>query len=425
MLKSSILLNSSVTMLIMIINFAFKVYLAKHFSQLNLVAYYTILDMFALITRGFIGYKDALTTMYHEHTQQMDIVRLFSMLFFSLIFFIALVIIPIGTNYYIVPKIENFSISWIYLSVLFIMMNIVSYYSYLFLITKEYKVISIYDMLKSLLVIIFIVLFYNIFHFEANYQTMIYATIVANLFLWSYLVYEKRRLLPDFAFKNLFSWHLPYFEDSTKKRFIVLTMMASSNYFIYGLLLFAPVFVMLHFQDMDDLANYQVVARSIYFALVAIFSWPLGRFMFPEFSLLIREKRYNDLEILRKKFIKLLIVFGFFIVLAMWGLSEYIITLMFPSSYHDSYKMLNILVMALPFVMYTNFSSSTLKALGNYKLTLGISIVGVSIFIISYYLLESFFIELASIYAFVIAMFSIFLISLNFERKYLDKGELV
>ena len=415
MLKKSILLNSSVTFLILILNFLFKIYLAREFSQTNLVIYYTITDIFSIIGRIFVGYKDALTTIYNQTKYKFKIMRTWTVFFIWVMLISSLVIIPMTFNLYLVEKIENLQIQWWHLSLLFISMNLVAFYRYIFLVTKHYKLISINDILKSIASISMILFLYSVLDMNADYQTLIYSAIYSNFLLLGYLIYKQKTFLSKYSINKLVGLRFAEFKDDTNRKFIKLTVIASSNYFIYGLLLFAPVFTMLNYGTIDELADFQVVARSIYFALVSVFSWPLGRFMFPEFSSLIGKKDYKTLNNLRIKFIKLLAIFGIVIILGCWLLSELVIGYVFPIEYIDSYKMLNILILSLPFVMYQNFSESIIKAMGNYKINFIIKLSGILLFIISYIIMSTFKIELSSIYSFVIGMLSIFLISLYFE----------
>jgi O-antigen/teichoic acid export membrane protein len=407
----------------MIINFAFKVYLAKHFSQLNLVAYYTIFDMFALVTRFFSGYKDALITIYYNHIDKKKILELFTTLFIYVIVIIALLAIPAGTILYLEPKIENFSLSWWWISLLFVLTNSVAYFSYLFLLRKAYKIISLYDLLKTLFVIIAVLVFYQILHLSATYQTLIQATLFAYLLLLIYLFFNRKHALQDESFRDIFTLKIPCFKDNTKSKFISLTFMASASYFIYGLLLFAPVFVMLHFKEVEELANLQVVSRSLYFALVSVLSWPLARFLFPEISSIVEKEDFFKLNMLRRKLWILLAVLSPLLYIGCWLFSGDIITLLFPAEYHVvSIKMLNILIVALPFVMYTTFSTSFLKAVGLYKIIIMIDIISLFMFAILFILLKFILVvQYASLYAFTGSMIFIWGYSYYYERKVIAK----
>jgi len=417
MLKFSILLNSSTTLIIMILNFTFKIYLAKEFSKESLIIYYTIIDIFSLILRFFVGYKDALTTLYNQTKEPLNVMKLFTLFLMWVVIIIAFILLPLVTEFYLPQKIENFDFSWWYISLLFISMNLVSYYGYLFLVTKHYKLISAQDILRTIFWIGSIVLLYIFIGLDANYKTLIYASILSNFLILAFLIYKQKHYLPKYNFFHLIGFKLPNFEDDTNSKFIRLTALASTNYFIYGLLLFAPVYMMLNSENIKELGDFQVVARSIYFALVSVFSWPLGRFMFPEFSSLIAEKRYNALSSIHGKFVKLLLLFGFLLIILCWLLSKLVISFMFPLEYIDSYKMINILIIALPFVMYQNFSESVIKAVGDYKTNLIIKISGILFFTVSYFILEWLSVDFASIYSFVIGMFGIFAISLYYELK--------
>jgi len=418
MLKFSIILNSSITMIIMILNFIFKIYLSREFSQENLVIYYTIIDIFSIISRIFIGYKDALTTIYNQTNHKLKILRTWTVFFVTVIMISSFIIIPLSFNYYLLEKIENLQIHWWYISLLFVSINLVSYYSYIFLVTKHYKLISINDILKTLSYIFMILFLYLVVEMNADYKTLIFASIFSNIIILSYLIFKQHKFLPRYSFIRLVNFKFTSFKDDTNKNFIRLTIIASSNYFIYGLLLFAPIYTMLNYGTTNELAQFQVVARSIYFALISVFSWPLGRFMFPEFSSLIANKQYDKLKHLRNKFIKILLMFAFIVILGCWLLSKMVIAYVFPIEYINSYKMLNILIIALPFVMYQNFSESIIKAVGDYKTNLIIKSSGILSYVIGYlFLNEILEIELSSIYSFVIGMLTIFLLSLYYENK--------
>jgi len=209
MLKFSILLNSSTTMIIMILNFTFKIYLAREFPKESLIIYYTITDVFSLILRFFVGYKDALTTIYNQTKEQLKVIRLFSIFFLLVIIIIAFILLPLISNFYLPQKIENFDLSWWYVSLLFISMNLVSYYGYIFLVTKHYKLISAQDILKTIFWIFSIILLYNFIAMEANYKTLIYASILSNFSILAFLIYKQKQYLPKYSFFQLIGFKLP------------------------------------------------------------------------------------------------------------------------------------------------------------------------------------------------------------------------
>jgi O-antigen/teichoic acid export membrane protein len=399
----------------MLISFGFKIFLTNIYTKTDLVIYYTIIDTLLIISRVFIGYKDALTTLFHKNENQINILRLFTVFLIYVVLIVSFLIIPVVTNYYLISKIDNFDLQWWYISIIFITMNMVAYLGYIFLVTKHYKLISVQDILKTVFFLLIFFSFYLFFEVKTNYKFLIYTAILSNLTLFIYLLYKKYQYLPQYKFTEMIGFKLP--KSSNTIAFFKLTSLASSNYFIYGLLLYAPIVTMLNHSTTDELANFQVVARSIYFALISIFSWPLGRFMFPEFSSLIAKQDYKKLLAIRKKFINLLVIFGFVVIGGCWLLSEYVIRLIFPIEYLESYKMLNILIIALPFVMYTNFSESILKAESSYIINLIIRLSGLLCFAISFYIFEIMAVKFASIYSFLIGILTIYIASLYFEKK--------
>jgi len=419
-LKSSILLNSLVTMIMMAVNFAFKIYLAREFSQENLVVYYTITDVFSVIGRVFVGYKDALTTLYHQTRHKLKVLRTWSVFFTWMIAGVSFLVIPLVFNFYLVEKINNLQISWWHMTLLFITMNFVAFYGFLFLVTKHYKLISVNDLLKTISYIGMVFFLYQVMGMHADYHTLVMASILSNILVLGYLLYKQQTCLPQYRPERLFGLKFASFKDETNRKFIAQTLMASMNYFLYGLLLFAPVYTMLHDASMEEVAQFQVVARSIYFALIAIFSWPLGRFVFPEFSSLLGQKKYDVLWLYKQKFIKFLGLFSIVVVLGCWLSSKWVVMYLFPSVYTDSYMMLNILIVTLPFVMYQNISESILKATGKYTKLLVIKGTGMIAYIIGYAGLHAFITPAkAALYAFVLAIISITLMSLHQENAVL------
>jgi len=409
-------------MFIMVLNFGFKIYLAREFPQEDLVVYYTITDVFSVIGRIFVGYKDALTTLYNQTFHKLKILRTWSVFFFWVIVLFGLVVIPAVFHLYIVEKVPDIQIDWWHMTMLFVTMNFVSFYGYLFLVTKHYKLISINDMLKTVAYITTVLSLYRVWGMPADHRTLVDASIVSNLLVLVFLLYKQRKYLPRYHPGWLFGLKFARFGDDTNRRFVWQTILASSNYFVYGLLLFAPVYTLLQYASVEKVAEFQVVARSIYFALVAIFSWPLGRFIFPEFSSLLSQKKFDVLEQYRAKFVRSLVLFGVVAIGGCWLFSKWIVSLLFPVAYAESYQMLDIMIVALPFVMYQNISESVIKAAGYYRELIGIKGFGLLLYIISYVGLQAVLSSyLASVYAFIIGIIGIAVVSLYYEKSILNE----
>jgi O-antigen/teichoic acid export membrane protein len=416
MLGYSVILNSSVTFVVLCLNFGLKIYLAQQFSPENLIIYYTILDIFSIITRFFDGYKDAIITTYSKTKHKLKMLKTCWVFFMWMVLIISFIVIPLVLNFYLVQKVENLDIKWWSLSLLFMLMSFVAYYLRMLLLHRDYKMISVIDALKVVLFILSVVILYHFLKQEATYKTLIWASIYANILALLYLIYYHNRVFSRYQIVQNISLCFAKFQDDSNRAFIQKTILASANSFTYGLLLFAPVFVMLNANDIEQLSNFQVVARAIFFALIAVFSFPLGRFMFPEFASKLEKKEYASLLNIRKKFIKLLMLFGFFAIALCWLFSKQFVLLLFPMEYGNSYIMLNILIVSLPFILYQNFSESIIKSQGLYTRSLLIKGFGVMSFIGSYLVLTHLAIELASIYALMMGFFGVFVSSLGFER---------
>jgi hypothetical protein len=419
-LKISLLLNSSVTLLAILINFIFKIYLTRKFPSNELVVYYTIIDIVTLAMRFFIGFKDALVTTYNKIIDTYNKIRflnIFTILFTIFIAFVGFCIIPFSRYFLMFGDINGSQINWLYLSFLFIILSFNSYIDNLLLLRKYNIMLSILSIAKVILFVLVIFLETIIVKDYARYNVLIITFISVEFIIFLIGCFTIFIKLDKKYIKMVITYYKFDFKERNIIENIKMSFVSSFGFFIYGVLLFAPVFMMTREENIAELGNFQVVARSIYFALISICSWPLGRFLFPHISRLIGYKNFIEVKIIQRKIIILLIIFGVASITSCWLLSKMIIGYIFPEQYINSYEMINILIVALPFVMYVNFSDSIIKSYGLYNIIIVIRAVGLLSFIFMYYILYFIEVEYASIYSFVLSMLSIFVVSAYCEKR--------
>jgi len=65
-MKKLLLSASSVTVLVMVINFGFKVYLSRQIDKESLAIFYTFMDVVSVVLMLFSGFKDSLVKAYDD-----------------------------------------------------------------------------------------------------------------------------------------------------------------------------------------------------------------------------------------------------------------------------------------------------------------------------------------------------------------------
>jgi O-antigen/teichoic acid export membrane protein len=173
------------------------------------------------------------------------------------------------------------------------------------------------------------------------------------------------------------------------------------------------------YADSTILAEYQIVVKSIFFALVAVFVHPVTAYTFPEISKYISNKELFEVKRLDTK-LQLYLALFLLILLSSTVITKYLISLIFPSEYIESYKMLNILLPFLPFIIYTSFCINIIKAFNRFDLALYIRIIGSTVFFIAIYIFYILKFDAKSIvYSLSISFFVMFLLSLYYKKRLL------
>lgn len=404
-MKKLLFSASFLTVMVMVLNLLFKIYLSYHISKEELGVFYTFIDFVSIGIMLFAGFKDSLVKAYDEADFEMVFywyIRVFLLLFF--------LILTIETLYYYFYFNRYFS-PYI-LIILFSFNALMIFFSYLNSAYKIYRVMLFENLILAISYIIFFVILVN---FLTPLKALIFSLML------SYLV----RTLYIFIFSSI---KFDAKEVSYKKQisFLKNTLLSSLMYFFSGLFISSSSIVLLNlFKDELFLGNFQVVIKSIFFSLVAVFVFPIASFTFPELSKFISQKNYFEVERLESKLFKYLIFF-FFLLLLSTLFTKWAIGLVFPDDYISSYKMLNIMLPTLPFIAYTSFAINIIKAFNRFDLALYVRVLGTVIFFLSVYIFYLFdFDSKTVIYALDISFLSMFLLSFYYKKKLLNQKKLL
>lgn len=360
-MKKLLLSASTVTVFVMVVNFIFKIYLSHHIDKENLAVFYTFMDVVGIVLMLFSGFRDSLVKAFDDGVFG----KVFSWYLVTFFGGIGISLGMIGAFYRMFGIKELFT----YFVLMMIINSVVIFVSYINVAHKNYKVMLFENAVTAVGLII------SYFVFKAFFDGFL---VLFCSFLGSYVV----RFVYLIFFKN-FSFACKFYRfDNDVKRFMKNSLFSSLMYFFSGLFIsLSSVILLKLYHDTNVLGDFQVVVKSIFFSLVAVFVFPLNTYMFPEISKLISQREFAVLKSMELKLLKYLSLFFLLLVVGTF-FTESVIALVFPPTYAQSYKMLNMMLPFLPFIAYTTFALNILKGANRFGLALIVRVMGSSVFFV-------------------------------------------
>jgi O-antigen/teichoic acid export membrane protein len=395
-MKKLLLSSSLITILVMGINFLFKIYLSYKISKEELGVFYTFMDIISVAIMFFSGFKDSLVVDYDKKNYE-KVIFWYKRIFVIL----TIILLLIEIVYY---NTLSFPYPTYFLILLFIVNSYMIYLSYLNASQKKYKIMLFENLIMALGLI------------SGFFIASLFTKGVDLLFIGFLFAYIVRILyLKNFSHNMIKEKKCNFLEI---KDFFKNSILSSLMYLFSGLFISLRGITFLYFYDNKDiLSEYQVVVRSIFFSLVAIFVYPLNTFTFPHISKFIAERKIFEVERIEKKLIKYLIIFFFLLIISTF-FTKYAIGLIFPISYEKSYKMLNLMLPFLPFIAYTTFALNIIKGTNRFDLALIVRIIGSVTFFIMFYIFYKLNFEEGKTLVFSLdSAFFIMFLSSTFYRK--------
>ncbi len=392
------------TIVVVAINFGFKIYLSYHISKESIGVFYTLLDLVSLMTLFFTGYKDSMIKLYSEKNffaVYRYIVRnylVLSILFVAILF-----------SLYTIQN-QEAKVFSVYLLILFFVVTQVSnFYSYLNVASKNYNSMLYEKSIKALsLVGSFILL-----NGYIDIMTALIVAYIIQMVIHTIYIYITS--------PTLFSLPTKRVNIDNYKRFLKNYLLATVTSFFGSVSIYMSAIIMLYLYEQSSvLSEYQVVVKSIFFALVTIFVHPVASYTFPEISKFISEERYYEVERMEHLLQKYLLIL-FLLISVGTFFTKFIVGLIFPINYVSSYKMLNLMLPILPLITYTSFLINILKGSNRFDLALWVRVFGTVIFFISIATLYLFGVDAESIiYSLDLSFIGMFLLSYYYKRGLLS-----
>ena len=381
------------------LNFIFKIYLSYTISKEEIGLFWTFLDLISIGVILFSGFKDSLILSHDRDDFQKTLywyIRSFWGLFF---------IVLIGEIFYY--QILDFKYP-IYFLILLLFSNLMMIFlSYLNASYKRYHVMLFENLVTAMGLIIS---FFILNHFIDSLKALFFAFLFSNISRIVYILYFSK-----------ISWHTQKSSIQEVKGFFKNTIYSGGMYFFSGFFISMSGIVLLKlFKDTTILSEYQVVVRSIFFSLVAVFVFPLNTFTFPQISKFIAQNNLSEIKRVEKILFKYLFIFFIIMILGTF-LTKFFIGLIFPVEYIMSYKMLNILLPFLPFIAYTTFAINIIKGFDRFDLALYVRVLGTVLFFLSIYIFYLLKMDATSIvYSLDISFLGMFLLSYFYKKRLLS-----
>lgn len=416
-MKKIVLINSFLTAANIGIKFLLNIYLAQEFPESQLVEYFVFVDIITWVAMMISGLKDVLVraTAKHKWKSFRHFVNIAGILFLLIFLFILPTLCFANQRFLFLPA--QYPLWALELAAFLLLTNTIL--GQLLLANRIYSIVSYIDVMRGVLFVLVLFFVYTLFDLSTAYHYLLTAFIAANLSLLFWLLFNiKRYVFPDAQVLKE-SLRTNFLTSREKRNINYSVVYASLEYFTASASLYLSSLIMLNVYGSENVGDFQIVARPVYLALISVFSYPIFRFLFPEFSSLIENKQYQRLEEIRQKFNFYIAVWGVTLVAGSWTLSAFFVSLLFPEGYRESYRYLNILVIGVPFVVYTSFLFSVIKATGHYKQTFLVRVIGFFTFLLSLTILnivlthEAIFIS----YAMLISVLMMFIASFFIERK--------
>ncbi len=402
-MKNIISKSIFLTVIVIIVNFGFKIYLSYHISKEQIGLFYTSIDIVSVASLLFAGYKDSMIKVFADENFNKVKNYIFRQYILMVVFLVP-VLYLVFENYH--------DISLLYPVTLFLLFFVVSqvshYYSYLNVAHRNYNSMLYEKIVKAVGLLLS-------FFFLSLFYPLVQALILSYILQLTLHIIYMRITSPHIYFIS-FKQNSKSLYHSFLKNYSISTMTS----FFGSISIYLSAIIMFYlYADSTILAQYQVVVKSIFFALVTIFVHPIAAYTLPELSKFIVQQNYGEIKRLDRKLQKYLLLFFVFILFSTlfskWGIG-----LIFPKDYIESYKMLNIMLPLLPFITYTSFTINIIKGFNRFGLALMVRIIGSMIFFISIYLFNLFSFDATSVvYSLDLSFFSMFLLSYYYKKRLL------
>ncbi len=365
-MKKAFLSSIIVTIASVVISIFFKTLATSLYTKELLALFFSAVDVVGLFMLFFIGFRASMSVSYARGVSAAQILAVFRVFVIGVCFF--------GfVSSFLFLKYTGFFIDTTYLFLLFASFGFYAYFSNQLSMYRLYFDINATSLLEPLASLAWFCAFYYIF-FTQSIDALFLSSIAGMSSVSLYIYFRKNRLHkePPFTFYKL---------DPSIKIFIKNSMLGGAE-FMFGLLIiyFATLFVGYKF-SLELLGDFQVVVKSFFLYFIAIFVFPIVKFILPELSSLVAKKDFIAIKKLNIFAFRYSLASGGALFLLCLFLSTPVISWLFGSEYISAANALTALSAAVFFVCLNTYQVALLKSLDKFFLSASVRVFGSFLFL--------------------------------------------
>ena len=394
-----------VTLLSIMLNFAFKVFAANFIDKSSLTLYFTAIDVFTLTLLILVGFRSSMVVAFSQFKNEQMIINIFRGVIVVVVLAVWALVIP-----FLKHKI-GVDIHYWYLVATVLALSLSLYFSNIIAMYRLYHIINAVTLLEPFLILFWFLLAFFAFSLD-GVQPLFIATIMSAFGVSMFIYMMSKRYYKAVSFKR------PQF-DAKAMKFLKNSVISTIEFGSGIVLLYMVVFLMLHYFSIDELGDFQVVTKPIFSYMLMLFVFPIFRFVLPELSKLISERNIEEIRSLKVWILRYaFIVSGAFLVLTLLFIED-IVAILFPSEYAGASLMMKHLAFFFIFLILNAYQIAFIKASGAFMSALLIRLLGIVVLISTFYIIYYFYSqsEISVIISLVFSYFVMFIVSYFVERK--------
>jgi O-antigen/teichoic acid export membrane protein len=387
--------------------FGFKIYLSHIVSKETLALFYTTIDVFSLVLLILVGFRSSMVVAYAKTSDDIRILMLFRYVIIFVVLLAWSLVLP-----YLKHKM-GVDIHYWYLVAMIVSMGLFAYLSNQIAMYREYALINKSTYVEPILMIAWFCIAYYIAEVR-ELQALFISTTMASFGVSSFIILNRQKRSKEPLFGRI--------KMTNESRLFMKNSVVSTLEFGSGILMmYLAVFLIIRYFTIDDLGDFQVVVKPVLMALIALFVFPIFRFILPELSKLIAQKEYAQVFAIKRWIYTLSLVVSLSFIAFMILFGREFTLLLFPEQYANAYLILTHLAFFFIFIMLNAYQISFIKASGGFKSALLIRLSGIAFFLISFFLIYNFYSSsvISVIFALMLGYLGMFIFSLVEEKRYL------
>ncbi len=359
-----------------IINFIFKAMAAKLIAKEELGLFFTTIDIFSFTLLILVGFRSSMVVCFAKTKDDINIINIFRYFLFVVIFISWLIVIP-----YLKHKMGVHIHYW-YLVFLMLSMGLVAYLGNQIAMYRHYNIMNKVTLIEPILTLLWFLFAYYVAGIH-SYHALFVSAVMATLGVAAFMYYSKRNLHKEPSFKSVEM-------NANMKQFLKNSLISTLEFGSSIFMIYLSVVLIMKYYTLDNLADFQVVVKTIFVYMILLFVFPVFRFILPELSKLINTNKHQEIAKIKKEFFIFSFIIATSLFLLIWFFGSFLITWAFSAEYIQSETMLLHLSPFFIFVMLNAYNIAYIKASGKFWWAFFLRIGGNFMVLISFYTLQLF-----------------------------------